>query len=75
MITYLESTYESRGASFTLATPVLHKVCFNHYDRTEVMKWCEQNCKAKFYPGPSWAGHFFEFEDDEDAVWFALRWA
>lgn len=55
--------------------PVLHTIDFNHDDRLEVITWCKENCKAMFYPGPSWSGRFVQFEDDEDAAWFALRWS
>ena len=67
-------TYREKG-EYGLIVPVLHKVHFVHYDRVEVYKWCEGNCKAAYYPGPSWAGSFYEFEDDEDAMWFRLRWS
>lgn len=68
MISYKETEYGR-------LVPVLHTVPFRHNDRLEVIKWCTENCKAMFYPGPSWVGQFVQFEDDEDAAWFALRWS
>lgn len=55
--------------------PVLHRVDFPHYARMEVLKWCDKNCKANYYLGPLWSGSFVEFEDDEDAMWFKLRYS
>lgn len=69
MISYKEAEYGR-------LVPVLHKVHFNKSaDRREVRIWCENNCRAMFYTGPSWAGRFVEFEDDEDAMWFSLRYS
>lgn len=67
-------TYKAVG-QFGFQVPILHDVHFNHHDRTEVIDWCWSNCKDKFYPGPSWKGHYVQFVDDEDAVWFKLRWS
>lgn len=40
-----------------------------------VLEWCEANCKAAWYRSPGYCDQtFIEFEDDEDAVMFALRW-
>ena len=58
--------------------PVLHRVNYNpeHEDRHYMLReWCNQNCKERFYWAGLWAGSFVEFEDDEDATMFALRWA
>jgi len=40
----------------------------------EMYNWLRENCKEKFYILPTWAGNGAQFEDDEDAVLFALRW-
>lgn len=37
-------------------------------------EWLRENCKGKFYILPTYAGHGAQFEDDEDAVLFTLRW-
>ena len=40
-----------------------------------VIEWCEANCRAAWYQSPGYVKQcFIEFEDDEDAVMFALRW-
>lgn len=41
-----------------------------------VLEWCEENCKSAWYRSPSYHNQcFIEFENDEDATLFALRWA
>ena len=42
-----------------------------NWDFEERHKWCTKNCKDKFYS--HWNGNW-QFEDDEDAMLFALRW-
>jgi hypothetical protein len=57
--------------------PVLHRIRYdkNNIDKDEMYSWLKANCKGNFYsslyPNPH---HIIEFEDDEDAVMFALRW-
>lgn len=63
-----------------IEVPVLHKVKYTPGvppDSHIVMidQWCARNCKANYYRSPAWTDTFIEFEDDEDAVLFALRWA
>ena len=73
MITY---TYPLPKEHPTFRVPKLHKVNYSpKYNWGEAHRWCQENCRAPFYLGPSWSGHFIEFEDDEDAVMFALRFA
>ena len=66
--------YKDSGYGFKVA--VLHRI---NYSSTEshltIHRWCEKNCKGGFYTSPGWAGQFVEFENDEDAVWFALGWS
>ncbi len=41
-----------------------------------VEEWCKKNCQAPYYHNPGWTTEkFIEFENSEDAVHFALRWA
>jgi len=82
MITY-------RDADFGIRIPVLHDVVLRIEpsfsldrmsqlleDYTVMHKWCEQNCESNFYFYPSWTGKLgAQFENDEDAVMFALRWS
>ena len=73
MITY---TYPWPDLAPSLRVPKLHKVNFNpKYNSGEAHRWCQENCRASFYLGGSWAGHFIEFEDDMDATAFALRFS
>lgn len=38
--------------------------------------WLEENCQGPYYHSPGYLKvKFIEFEDKEDAVWFALRWS
>ena len=68
--------------------PVLHRVVYAHtvdgamaayqrsYKDVLVDWWLKENCKNPYYHSPGWMSEkFIEFEDDEEAVMFALRWA
>jgi len=60
----------------TFRVPKLHKVTYNpKYNWGEVHHWCKENCRAPSYMSMAWAGTFVEFEDDEDAVVFSLRFS
>jgi hypothetical protein len=40
-----------------------------------VNEWLKENCKHRFYHSPGYLTEkFIEFEDDKEAVMFALRW-
>ena len=57
-------------------TPVLHRVYYNplKVDFHTIHSWCAEYCKELSYSSPSWDGCYVEFEDDEDATFFALKW-
>jgi len=60
----------------SVKVPNLHRVNYNpKYNWGEVHRWCKTNCRAYSYMSPSWSGDFVEFEDDEDATMFALKFA
>lgn len=41
-----------------------------------VNAWLEENCKNPYYHSPGYLQEkFIEFEDEKEAVMFALRWA
>jgi len=41
----------------------------------EVSAWLKENCQHDYYTSPMWIQEqFIEFVDDQDAMWFALRW-
>lgn len=41
----------------------------------KVDAWLGENCRSPYYHGPGYIQEkFIEFEDDEEAVLFALRW-
>jgi hypothetical protein len=82
MITY-KTTDKFPGIKF----PVLHTVVYAYtaddvparYQRSYkdhlVDTWLKANCKAPYYHSPGYLKEkFIQFEDDEDAVLFALRW-
>lgn len=40
-----------------------------------VDEWLAENCKSSYYHSPGYLTEkFIEFEDDKEAVMFALRW-
>lgn len=67
--------------------PVLHTVHYSTsvdgvdavYQRSfldyQVNSWLKENCKAPYYRSTYHRDKFIQFEDDEDATFFALRWA
>lgn len=38
----------------------------------DVHRWCEHEFGERHY---TWTGSIFWFENDRDAMWFALRWS
>ena len=39
-----------------------------------VDEWLNQNCKSPYYQSPGYLTEkFIEFEDEKEAMWFALR--
>lgn len=62
-----------------ITVPVLHRVHYNYaaHDEHKIRAWIQNNCHAASYESPGWwhPQHFYEFEDDEDATMFALRWS
>jgi len=74
MITY---TYPWPEDAPTLKVPKLHDVHYNKdYTNGEIYRWCKENTRAPFYTSPSWTGKcLVQFEDDQDAAMFALRFA
>jgi hypothetical protein len=72
MITYTHPWPEHPSVK----VPRLHRVKYNpKFNWGEVHYWCRENCQAPAYMAPDWAGTFVEFEDDEDAVVFSLRFS
>lgn len=68
--------------------PVLHKVkyadtvdlvaaAYQHsYLDHQVDEWLKTNCRAPYYHSPGWMTEkSIQFEDDQEAFWFALKWA
>jgi hypothetical protein len=83
MITY-KTNDKFPGVNF----PVLHRVQYaktvDHvdafYQRSyldhKVDAWLEANCKSPYYRSPGYLKEkFIEFECDEEALLFALKWA
>lgn len=79
-------TYKSVDWFTDLKVPVLHTVHYStstdgvdaQYQRSfldyQVDSWLKENCKAPYYHSTYHRDKFIQFEDDEDAFWFALRW-
>lgn len=81
-------TYTTNTVFPKVKFPVLHKIVYAHtvdgamaaYQRSYkdclVDEWLEANCKHGYYHSPGWMTEkFIQFEDDREAVMFALRWA
>jgi hypothetical protein len=84
MITYTNPWPELPYAKI----PVLHRVVYAHtvdhvqafYQRSYkdhlVDEWLEENCRSPYYHSPGYLKEkSIQFEDEQEAVWFALRWA
>ncbi len=82
-VTYIEKKYGMTGVKF----PVLHRVVYaktvdninaeyqRSYKDVLVDWWLKENCQHPYYHSPGYLKEkFIEFECDEDAVLFALRW-
>ena len=71
----------------TVKVPKLHKIIYAHsvdgvdaqYQRSYkdhlVDEWLKANCRAPYYHSTYHTEKFIQFEDDKEAVMFALRWA
>lgn len=83
-ITYVKKKYGQTDVKF----PVLHRVVYakttdgvlaayqRSYKDRLVDTWLKENCQHPYYHSPGYLEEkFIEFEDDEEAVLFALRWA
>lgn len=80
-------TYKAMEMFPSIQVPVLHTV---HYSTStdgvdakyqtsfldhQVNEWLKANCRAAYYSSTYHRDKFIQFEDDEDAVMFALRWS
>ena len=84
-ITYVKKKYGETDLKF----PVLHRVVYDRRENEPIVAmyqrsykdhlvdaWLGENCKSSYYHSPGYMQEkFIEFEDDEEAVLFALRWA
>jgi len=82
-------TYKTNAKFPGINFPVLHRVVYDRRDKETVPAvyqrsykdhlvnaWLEDNCQHPYYHSPGYLHEkFIEFECDEDAVAFALRWA
>jgi hypothetical protein len=70
-------TYKPLKMFPEILTPVLHKVEYHtSAEDYQVNMWLKENCKSYYYHSPGWMKEkFIQFEDDHDAVMFALRWS
>jgi len=78
-------TYKELKGFPGVQIPVLHRVKYaetvddviSMYQRSYkdylVDEWLKENCKGNYYHNPGWMKEkFIEFEDDRDAILFAL---
>jgi hypothetical protein len=81
-------TYKPLNMFPEILTPVLHRVKYAEttdgvlarYQRSYkdylVDEWLKANCQGKYYHSPGYLKEkFIEFEDDQDALIFSLRWS
>ena len=81
-------TYKAMDMFPDIKVPVLHKVKYAEtvdyveaqYQRSYkdhlVDEWLKHYCKAPYYHSPGYLSEkSIHFEDDQEAMWFALRWA
>ncbi len=81
-------TYKTNARFPGINFPVLHKVVYAktandveaRYQRSYkdylVDEWLEENCQHPYYHSPGYLREkFIEFECDEEALMFALRWS
>ena len=79
--------YKLLKDSLTVKVPVLYKVVYAEttdgvqarYQRSYkdhlVDEWLKENCEHGYYHSPGYYKEkFIEFEDDQEALLFALRW-
>ena len=80
-------TYKPMEMFPDIKIPVLHKIKYaNTVDDVEaqyqrsyldhlVDEWLRANCKSPYYHSPGYLKEkFIQFEDDKEAMLFALRW-
>lgn len=80
-------TYRPMNGFPEIRIPVLHRVKYadtvdgvlaayqRSYKDILVDVWLEENCRGNYYHSPGYLTEkFIDFEDDEDATLFALRW-
>lgn len=83
-VTYINKKYGQSDVKF----PILHRVVYAHtidgvvaqwqvsYKDYQVNEWLKEYCRHPYYRSPGYLDEkFIEFECDEDAMLFALRWA
>lgn len=82
-------TYKTNKAWPGVKFPVLHRVVYDRrlgesvpakFQRSlkdvNVDAWLEENCEHPYYHSPGYIHEkFIDFEDDQEATMFALRWA
>jgi hypothetical protein len=73
MITYVwKNTYRTSVPKLVkVIIPMKNRI----YGNGEIRDWLEDNCQQPYYVIPSWKANGIEFEDEQDAVLFALRWS
>lgn len=80
-------TYKPMEMFPNVQVPVLHKVIYAYtvdgveaqwqksYKDYIVNQWLEANCRHPYYRSPGYLTEkFIQFEDDQEAVLFALKW-
>lgn len=84
----MATTYKTNDAWPGIKFPVLHRVVYGKtvdgvlahwqvsYKDYKVNEWLKANCRSPYYHSPGYLQEkFIEFEDDAEAVLFALKWS
>lgn len=80
----MAKTYKELDGFPGITVPVLHNIVYGkcesalyerHPKQVEIDAWLSENCKDRYYHTSSWMRvHAIQFEDDEDALMFALKY-
>ena len=82
-------TYKTNAKFPGVNFPVLHRVVYDRWNNEATLNgyqrsyhkdhlvdtWLKTNCRHPYYHSPGYLyDKFIEFECDEEAMWFALKW-
>ena len=54
---------------------VFHRMFFNAKQYNDMLTWCLEHCQSKFRDMQESKGRAWYFQNEQDAVMFAMKWA